>query len=126
MMPRDFYVSFPLDLPNLPTVRRLRRSHGSSGVLMYYELRILVAQALQYGQNVNVSDVLEISEDWDMDEDSAMECLATMAASRLIEPEALEDGFIGIEDVAARAVYLEKKADAGRKGGQKSRRVAQE
>lgn len=118
-MARDFYAWFPLDLPALPSVRRLRRHMGPLAVLMYYELRIMAATAYQYGQHAEVADALDQCADWGMDEAGASECLRAMADYRLIDPAALEDGFIGIEDVAERAQYLQKKAEAGRKGNEK-------
>ena len=119
-MARDFYAWFPLDLPSLPSVRRLRRRFGPGAVLMYYELRIMAATAYQYGQRAEVADVLDLSADWGMDEAGAAECLRAMADARLIDPGALEAGFVGIEDVAERAAYLQGKAEAGRSGGKAS------
>ena len=121
-MARDFYAWFPLDLPSLPSVRRLRRRFGPCAVLMYYELRIMAATAYQYGQHAEVADVLDLSADWGMDEARAAECLRAMADARLIDPGALEAGFVGIEDVAERAAYLEQKAEAGRRSGESRRK----
>ena len=84
---------------------------------MYYELRIMAATAYQYGQHAEVADVLDLSADWGMDEARAAECLRAMADARLIDPEALEAGFVGIEDVAERAAYLQQRAERGKKGG---------
>ena len=116
-MARDFYAWFPLDLPSLPSVRRLRRRFGPGAVLMYYELRIMAATAYQYGQHAEVADVLDLSEDWGMDEAGAAECLRAMADARLIDPETLEAGFVGIEDVAERAAYLQQRSECGKRGG---------
>ena len=121
-MARDFYAWFPLDLPSLPSVRRLRRRFGPCAVLMYYELRIMAATAYQYGQRTEVADVLDLSADWGMDEARAADCLRAMADARLIDPEALEAGFVGIEDVAERAAYLEQKAEAGRRSVESRRK----
>ena len=118
-MARDFYAWFPLDLPSLPSVRRLRRRLGPGAVLMYSELRIMAATAYQYGQHAEVADVLDQCADWGMDEAGASKALGAMADARLIDPSALGEGFIGIEDVAERAQYLQKKAEAGRRGNEK-------
>lgn len=116
-MARDFYAWFPLDLPSLPSVRRLRKRFGPCAVLMYYELRIMAATAYQYGQHAEVADVLDLSADWGMDEAGAAECLRAMADARLIDPGALEAGFVGIEDVAERAAYLQQRSECGKRGG---------
>ena len=118
-MPRDFYCCFPFDLPGLPSVRRIRRKYGASGVLMYYELRIMVATAYQYGQHVELEDVIAGACDWDMTEAEAAGCLRDMADLRLIDASMLAEGLIGIADMAERAQYLAKKSEAGRKGNEK-------
>lgn len=121
-MPRDFYCCFPFDLPSLPSVRRIRRKHGARGVLMYYELRIMVATAYQYGQHVELEDVLAGACDWDMTEAEAAGCLRDMADLRLIDASMLAEGLIGIADVAERAQYIAQKSDAGKRSGEARRR----
>lgn len=119
-MPRDFYTWFPLDLPSLPSVRRVRREFGAPGVLMYYELRVMVASSYQYQQHVEVADVLAMAGDWDMDEGRAAECLRKLADLRLIDASMLAEGLIGIADVAERAEYISQKSEAGKAGGKRS------
>lgn len=117
-MARDFYTPFPFDLPSLPAVRRLGRSeYGLRARLAYYDLRIYAGLSYQYGRTMTVEDALAYAGDWDMTEDEAAGAVRLMADLRLIDAELLEEGLIGIPDVAERAVYLRKKAESGRQGG---------
>lgn len=120
-MGRDFYTPFPYDLPSLPAVRRLGRcAYGARARLAYYDLRIYAGLSYQYGRTLTVEDALSYAPDWDMGEDEAADCLRVMASLGLIDAGMLGDGLVGIADVAERAEYLRKKAEAGKAGGVES------
>lgn len=119
-MTRDFYTPFPYDLPSLPAVRRLGRSQwGARARLAYYDLRVYAGLSYQYGGTLRLEDALSYAPEWDMTEDEAAGAIRMMAELRLIDPEMLGDGLIGVPDVAERAQYLMRKAEAGRLGNEK-------
>lgn len=120
-MARDYYCSFPLDLPALPTVRTIRRKLGPKGVLMYYDMRIAAAQCYQYNQHLMADDVVGMAADWDMTDDEAKASLVILAHHGLINAEALAEGWIGIEDVADRATYIAERSECGKRGGRKKK-----
>ena len=120
-MARDFYIPFPYDLPSLPAVRRLGRSeYGARARLAYYDLRVYAGLSYQYGRTMAVEDALSYAADWDMTEDEAAGAMRLMADLRLIDAGMLEEGLIGVPDVAERAQYLQRKSEAGKQGGKAS------
>lgn len=120
-MARDFYIPFPYDLPSIPAVRRLGRSeYGPRARLAYYDLRIYAGLSYQYGRTLALEDALSYADDWGMTEGEAAGAIRLMADLRLIDACMLEEGLIGVPDVAERALYLQKKAEAGKQGGKAS------
>lgn len=126
-MGRDFYAAFTFDLPSLPAIKRLRRSEfGARGVLAYYELRLAVAQAYQYGQHVEIDDALAMAGDWEMDEEQVARMLALMADIRLIDPSLfVEANVIGIKEIAERQQYVQKRSECGKMGGRPKKTKAE-
>lgn len=117
-MGRDFYTPFPFDLPALPAVKRLGRGEfGARARLMYYDLRIYAGLSYQYGATLTVDDALAYAADWEMTEDEAARALGQMAGLKLIDPDALGCGLVGIADVSERAQYLQQRAECGKRGG---------
>ncbi len=117
-MARDFYIPFPYDLPSLPAVRRLGRSaYGARARLAYYDLRVYAGLSYQYGRTLALDDALSYAPDWEMDEREAAGAIRLMADLGLVDAGMLEEGLVGIPDVAERALYLRQRAECGRQGG---------
>ena len=117
-MARDFYVPFPHELPSLPAVRRLGRGEfGPRAKLAYYELRVYASLSYQYGRTLALEDALAYAPDWGMTEDEAAAAIGQMADLRLIDAGMLEEGLVGVPDIAERALYLQERSECGKRGG---------
>ena len=116
-MARDYYCDFPLWMPNDPAVLRLKARFGMAGAACYYELRAMLASAYQEGRRITSDDVPAMAFSWHMDPGEVREVLDEMASCGLVNGELWEGGVVGIEAVAERVAFKQKKAEAGRQGG---------